>query len=216
MYVPAHFAADDANALIERLVRTRAGLLISVAADGAPFATHVPMLWDKSRQTLTGHVARANPHHTLTPNGRALVVLSGAEAYVSPGFYPSKLEHGKTVPTWNYEVAHLSGTIEWFSDAARLEAVVRALSDRHERTRDEAWTIEDAPRPYIDAMLRAIVGVSVTVDKVEAKRKLSQNKNEADYEGVAAGLEHSPHAHDREIAAAMRKLRAVGDEPDGN
>lgn len=216
MYVPAHFAAEDANALIERLARASAGLLITATADGQPIATHLPVLWDAKRTTISGHIARANPHHMLTPAGRALLVLSGAEAYVSPGFYPSKLEHGKTVPTWNYEVVHLSGIIEWFSDSARLEAVVRALSDRHERTRDEAWTIEDAPRPYIDAMLRAIVGVTITVDKIEAKRKLSQNKSEADYNGVASGLEHSPHAHDREIAAAMRKLRAVADDPDGN
>ncbi|GAN00107.1 transcriptional regulator [alpha proteobacterium U9-1i] len=216
MYVSAHFAPEDANALVERLSARHAALLISVGADGAPFGTHLPMIWDKVRQSLTGHIARANPHHTLTPSGRALAVLGGAEAYVSPGFYPSKLEHGKTVPTWNYEVVHLSGTIEWFSDAAGLEAIVRALSDRHERTRDDAWTIEDAPRAYIDAMLRAIVGVTLSVDKIEAKRKLSQNKNEADYDGVASGLERSPHASDREIAAAMRKLRAVADDPDGN
>jgi transcriptional regulator len=216
MYVPTHFATDDADALIERLARTRAGLLITASADGQPIATHLPLIWDKRRQMLTGHIARANPHHTLTPNGRALVVLTGAEAYVSPSYYPSKIEHGKTVPTWNYEVVHLAGALEWFDDAVRLEAAVRALSDRHERTRDEAWTIEDAPRAYIDAMLRGIVGVAISVDKIEAKRKLSQNKSEADYDGVAAGLAASAHAHDREIAAAMRKLRAVSDDPDGN
>src|SRR5690349_5851876 len=122
MYVPEYFAAADADALIERLSRARAGLLITTDAAGAPYGTHLPLVWDPGARTLTGHIARANPHHALT-GGQALVVLSGPETYVSPGLYPSKAEHGRAVPTWNYEAAHLSGEVEWFSDPARLEAV---------------------------------------------------------------------------------------------
>ena len=211
MYVPAHFEAENAEALIARLAPRFAAVLVSVDAKGQPHATHMPILWDSARRTLSGHIARANPQHKLGP-GRALVILSGPEAYVSPSFYPSKAEHGKTVPTWNYEAVHFSGVVEWFDDAGRLEAVVRALSEFHECGRSAPWSIGDAPRPYIDAMLRGIVGVTVTADRVEAKRKLSQNKSAADFAGVVAGL----CAEAPEIAALMRETRAAADDPDGN
>jgi transcriptional regulator len=98
MYVPAHFAAQDADALITKLTRRTAALLVSADVGGQPCATHLPVLWDAKANTLTGHIARANPHWKLGP-GRGLIILSGVDAYVSPGFYPSKAEHGKTVPT---------------------------------------------------------------------------------------------------------------------
>jgi transcriptional regulator len=215
MYVPAHFAADDADALIARLARRWAGVLVTVEADGTPVGTHMPLLWDAERKIATGHIARANPQWKQG-DGRGLIVLSGAEAYVTPAWYPSKAEHGKTVPTWNYEAVHLSGRVEWFDDAKRLEAVVRDLSAVHEDGRAEPWSISDAPRAYIEALLRGIVGVVVHVDRVEAKRKLSQNKSEADFVGVARGLAGSDDAMAREVAELMRRTRAVADDPEGN
>jgi transcriptional regulator len=163
---------------------------------------------------VTGHIARANPQWKLGA-GRGLIVLAGPEAYVSPSFYPSKAEHGKTVPTWNYEAVHLTGPVEWFDDAARLEDVVRRLSVAHEADRAEPWRIEDAPPAYISAMLRGIVGVEMRVEHVEAKRKLSQNKSKADFGGVIAGLGVGDPAA-TEIAALMKAIRAVSDDPDGN
>jgi transcriptional regulator len=215
MYVPHHFHADDADALIARLSRRWAGVLVSVDADGAPVATHLPILWDADKRIATGHIARANPHWKLGA-GRALLVLAGPEAYVTPAWYPSKAEHGKTVPTWNYEAVHLSGRVEWFDDPERLEGVVRDLSALHEQDRAEPWSLEDAPRAYIDALKRGIVGVSLHVERIEAKRKLSQNKSEADFHGVAAGLAASADAMEREVAALMRATRAVADDPEGN
>ena len=215
MYVPEHFAADDADALIARLARRWAGVLITVDADGTPIGTHLPILWDAEKKVATGHIARANPQWKQG-DGRGLIVLSGAEAYVTPSWYPSKREHGKTVPTWNYEAVHLSGRVEWFDDAARLEGVVRDLSALHETGRAAPWAIEDAPRAYIDAMKRGIVGVALHVDRVEAKRKLSQNKSEADFVGVARGLAASGDALSAAVAALMRDARAVSDDPDGN
>jgi transcriptional regulator len=215
MYVPTHFAADNADALIARLSRRWAGVLVSVDGDGAPVATHLPILWDAERRIATGHIARANPHWKLG-DGKALLVLAGPEAYVTPAWYPSKAEHGKTVPTWNYEAVHLSGRAEWFDDAARLEAVVHDLSALHEEGRDAPWSISDAPRAYIEALLRGIVGVSLHVERIDAKRKLSQNKSEADFRGVAEGLAVSDDAMAHEVAALMRATRAVSDDPDGN
>ncbi|MEQ1708044.1 MAG: FMN-binding negative transcriptional regulator [Terricaulis sp.] len=204
MYIPEHFAASDADALITRLSRRSAGLLVSVSAEGNPIGTHLPILWDGEKKIVTGHIARANPHHKLGP-GRGLIALSGAEAYVSPSFYPSKAEHGKAVPTWNYEAVHLSGAVAWFDEPARLEAVVRELSQRHESARAEPWSIDAAPRPYIQKLLGAIVGVEMRVDRIEAKRKLSQNKGAADFGGVVAGLSVDDDAMAREIADQMRE-----------
>lgn len=215
MYVPEHFAATDADALIAKLARRFAGILVSVDAEGQPVATHMPVLWDVEKRIATGHIARANPQWKLGA-GRGLIVLSGPEAYVSPSYYPSKAEHGKTVPTWNYEAVHLGGAIEWFDDAARLEAVVRDLSAFHENDRAEPWSISDAPRAYIDALLRGIVGVEMRVERVEAKRKLSQNKSLGDFGGVIVGLEDAGGADAAEVASLMRATRAMSDDPDGN
>ncbi|MEQ1617985.1 MAG: FMN-binding negative transcriptional regulator [Terricaulis sp.] len=202
MYTPEHFAADDSEALIVRLSRRWTGVLVTVAPDGTPVATHLPILWDAERKIAVGHIARANPHWKLGP-GRGLIVLSGAGAYVSPNWYPSKAEHGKAVPTWNYEAVHLSGRVDWFDDPARLESVVRGLSDLHEAGQAKPWQVEDAPRAYIGAMLRGIVGVELHAEHIEAKRKLSQNKNAADFAGVVAGLSASDDPGAREMAVLM-------------
>jgi len=215
VYVPAHFAAEDADALIRRLARARAGVLVTIDETGAPVGTHMPILWDAEKKIATGHIARANPQWKQG-GGQGLIVLSGAEAYVTPAWYPSKAEHGKTVPTWNYEAVHIAGRVEWFDDAARLEAVVRDLSHVHEHDRAEPWAIGDAPRAYIEALLRGIVGVTLHATRIEAKRKLSQNKSEADFVGVMRGLAASGDAAQAEVAALMRAERVVAADPEGN
>jgi len=215
MYVPEHFATDGADALIQRLARRWAGVLVTMDADGTPTATHVPIVWDSERKVARGHIARANPHWKQG-GGRGLIVLGGPEAYVTPTWYPSKAEHGKTVPTWNYEAVHLSGVVKWFDDAAGLEAMLCDLSAFHEHDRAAPWSIAEAPRDYIDALKRGIVGVTLTADRIEAKRKLSQNKSEADFNGVAQGLAESGDPLAQEVAALMRGTRALSDEPEGS
>lgn len=215
MYVPAHFAVDDADALIARLARRWAGVLITMGEDGAPIGTHMPILWDAQRRVATGHMARANPQWKLGA-GKGLIVLNGPEAYVTPSWYPSKAEHGKAVPTWNYEAVHITGRVEWFEDSERMEAMLNNLSTFYEHDRVEPWSMDDAPRPYIDALMRGIVGVELHAERIEAKRKLSQNKTGADFNGVADGLAESDDAMAQEIAHLMRQTRAIADDPDGN
>jgi transcriptional regulator len=215
VYVPHHFATDEVDALIARLARRWAGVLITMGEDGAPVGTHMPILWDASSRIATGHIARANPQWKQGAD-KGLIVLSGPEAYVTPAWYPSKAEHGKTVPTWNYEAVHITGQVEWFDGPERLEAIVGELSAFHENGSPEPWKISDAPRPYIDALLRGIVGVELTAERVEAKRKLSQNKSEADFAGVAAGMAASDEPMAHEVAALMRATRAGAGDPDGN
>ncbi len=163
-------------------------------------ATQLPFYLEGDR--LIGHVARANPHWRSAPC-EALVVMAGAEAYISPNWYPSKAAHGRAVPTWNYATLHVRGTLTRFDDAARLEEVVSRLSARFEGSQAKPWTIGEAPRDYIDRLLAGIVGVELAITSVEGKRKLSQDRSAADIAGVADGLNATGDARDAAVAEIM-------------
>ena len=165
-------------------------------------ATHLPFYLEGDR--LIGHVARANAQWESAPCA-GLVVMAGAEAYVSPNWYPSKAAHGRAVPTWNYTTLQVRGTLTAFHDRARLEEVVGRLSARFEGAQDKPWTIAEAPRDYIEKLLGAIVGVELAITSVEGKRKLSQDKTPGDVAGVIAGLEGVDDARDAAVAVAMRE-----------
>ncbi|MDZ4775849.1 MAG: FMN-binding negative transcriptional regulator [Alphaproteobacteria bacterium] len=164
--------------------------------------THLPFYLDGDR--LIGHVARSNAHWKSAPCD-ALVICAGVEAYVSPNWYPSKHATGRAVPTWNYESLQVRGRLITFDDTAQLETAVTRLSDMHEAAQARPWTLAEAPRDYLETLLRGIVGVAIAIESVEAKRKLSQDKPEADHAGVVAGLSASDDARDRAVAGAMRK-----------
>ena len=167
-------------------------------------ASHLPLLLNPNEGpngTLYGHLAKANPQWRDLQNGSdALVIFAGAEAYISPSFYPAKAEHGKVVPTWNYIAVHAYGKAEVFTDAERLLAVVSALTDRHENGRARPWAVSDAPADYIDGMLKAIVGFALPMDRLIGKRKLSQNRSSADIAGVRDGLAASADVRDQTLA----------------
>lgn len=147
MYVPNHFAADEANALIARLARRWAGVLVSVDASGTPVATHLPILWDAEKRAVSGHIARANPHWNLG-EGRGLLVLNGPEAYVTPSWYPSKAEHGKTVPTWNYEAVHFNGRVESTIQRGSKHCFATSQPSTNVTARSRGrWTMRRAPTP---------------------------------------------------------------------
>ncbi|EJM05510.1 transcriptional regulator [Pseudomonas sp. GM102] len=207
MYTPSNFAIDDLNELHQQILGTRLGVLVTHGEQGLQ-ASHLPLLLNVdhgTHGTLYGHFAKANPQWKELQNGaEALVIFAGADAYVSPGFYPSKAEHGKVVPTWNYVAVHAYGTAEVFTDADRLRNLVSALTDRHEAGRINPWKVADAPTDYIDGMLKAIVGFALPIQRLEGKRKLSQNRNAADIAGVREGLAASPDVHDQALAHLMR------------
>src|SRR6185503_7756503 len=148
-------------------------------------ANHLPMLLEGN--VLRGHVARANPVWKKG-DGDALAVFLGPHAYISPNWYPSKAETGKAVPTWNYIAVHARGRMRWIDDAEWLRAHVGQLSATHEAGRDVPWMISDAPAGYIDSMLRGIVGFELSIQMLEGKWKLSQNRDEADRAGTREGL----------------------------
>ncbi|MGE8065759.1 FMN-binding negative transcriptional regulator [Pseudomonas sp. NPDC089569] len=207
MYTPKAFAIDDLAQLHELILATRLAILVTHGEHGLQ-ASHVPVLLHREQGpngTLYGHLAKANPQwKDLRDGAEALLIFSGADAYVSPGFYPSKAEHGKVVPTWNYVAVHAYGRAETFSDGGRLLDIVSTLTDRHESGRDKPWKVDDAPADYIDGMLKAIVGFAIPIDRLEGKRKLSQNRSPADIAGVREGLAASPDVNDQTLAHLMR------------
>lgn len=189
MYIPAHFEVDDETT--GRFLRdTRAADLVTSTDDGL-VATYLPMLFDPDRGakgSMVGHLARNNDQWRRSPRAEALVIVHGPDAYISPSWYASKAEHGRTVPTWNYATAHVYGDLEIHDDAGWLDQHVRRLTARHEGSREQPWQVDDAPASYIAGQLRAIVGVEVVITRIEIKFKLSQNRPQADIDGVVTGL----------------------------
>ena len=203
MYTPRAFALDDLPEIQQLIQHTRLAQLVTVGENGLQ-ASHLPLLLNPDEGpngTLYGHLAKANPQWRELQNGsEALVIFAGAEAYISPAFYPAKAEHGKVVPTWNYIAVHAYGTPAVFSDAERLLKVVTALTDRHESSRAQPWRVSDAPADYIDGMLKAIVGFALPIERLVGKRKLSQNRSAADMAGVRDGLAASADVRDQTLA----------------
>lgn len=138
--------------------------------------------------TLYGHLAKANPQGSAPVEGEALVLFSGADAYITPSWYATKQETGKVVPTWNYETIHAYGVPEFFQDEERLLDLVTQLTEHHEGRIGGEWKVSDAPEDFIRSQLRGIVGFRMVITRLQAKRKMSQNRPLADREGVAAGL----------------------------
>lgn len=209
MYVPKAFAVNEPDELQRMIADSRLALLVTHGERGL-LASHLPVLLvpdEGELGTLYGHFARANPQwRELAAGGEALLVFQGDEAYVSPSFYPSKAEHGKVVPTWNYQAVHAYGRAEVFDERERLLALVSALSERHEQGRERPWAVADAPSEYIEPMLRAIVGFALPIARLEGARKLSQNKSAADFAGVRDGLAASPRDGERRLAEHMGRL----------
>ena len=206
MYRPAAFRQDDLATLHAQIDASGLAVLTSAGELGLQ-ASHLPLLLEPGEGefgTLYGHFARANPHwRDLASGAEALVVFSGPDAYIHPGWYPAKAEHGKVVPTWNYIAVHAWGQAEVFDEPERLLQLVSRLSDRHEQGRAQPWAVDDAPRDYIESMLRAIVGFALPIRRLEGNWKLSQNRSTRDQAGVRAGLATSANPRDHELAAQM-------------
>src|SRR5579863_8292746 len=172
MYLPKHFRADDEQAR-ELLSGIRRADLVSSTSEGL-FATFLPLIYDEhagEHGALLGHVARKNDHWRLGAIGEALVIAHGPDAYITPSWYPSKREHGRVVPTWNYIAVHVAGAARLFDDTPSLIRHLSELTDSHESGFAEPWSVTDAPPDYVANMTRAIVGIEIAVDRIEGKWK---------------------------------------------
>lgn len=205
MYLPRHFASDDL-AVIDALADGYPLATLITLADGGPFASHIPVLCrrEEANVLVEGHWARANPQ--WRHGERALLILHGPDAYVSPGWYPDKASAAR-VPTWNYVVVHLSGTLEIFDDESALGDLVERLSRRFEAGVGGHWAFEPGRRDHA-RQLRGIVGFRLRPDRIEIKRKLNQNHPPANVRGVVEGLETAGGERNRMMAAWMREALA--------
>ncbi len=191
MYVPSQFKEDRPEVIAEAIRRAGLATLVTLGADGL-VASHAPMLLDPEpapHGTLLGHLARANPQWRDAVGGvQALAVFAGPEAYITPSWYPSKREHGRVVPTWNYIAVHAYGDLSFFDDHERLHDVVRRLTARHEAPRASPWAVSDAPERFVELMLKGIIGFRLPIARLDAKWKMGQNRDAADRAGVVSGL----------------------------
>lgn len=206
MYTPTAFRDNDLNSQWQQIEHCRLALLVT-QGDAGLQATHLPLLLRRDEGphgTLYGHLAKGNAQwRELSGSAEVLVIFPGEDAYVSPSFYPSKAEHGKAVPTWNYLAVHAWGRPRLITEAAPLHALLGALTERHESGRPQPWSIDDAPADYIAKMLTAIVGFALPIERLQGKRKLSQNRDAGDIAGVREGLAASPDPQDQRIAQLM-------------
>lgn len=203
MYIPRKFALSDdetAAALAE------AGFALLVTHDEAGMmVTPLPMLYDESRHTLVGHVARPNPHWRAT-GGESVAIFAGPQTYISPSLYATKTETGKVVPTWNYEVLNVYGRLVAHDDPEWVLDLVTMLTNHHESSRPKPWQVTDAPETFTRSQLKAIVGVELVISRVEGKAKMSQNQPERNRTGVVAGLKESSAPTDHVVAERIALL----------
>jgi transcriptional regulator len=188
MYIPAHFNEPNPEILFDLIENNALGTLITHGRSGLD-ANHIPFELDRhlgTHGTLRCHVARNNPvWQDVNTGDSVLVVFRAADAYISPTWYPSKHEFHKQVPTWNYMVAHVHGRITIHDDEAFVRRNVARLTRAHEASQPEPWKMADAPKEYIDTMVKVIVGLEIEITRIEGKSKLSQNKEVRDIHGAA-------------------------------
>jgi Transcriptional regulator len=205
MYVPPAFRETDLPFIHETMRAAGLANLVTSTANGL-VCTPIPMVLDEREGdmgTLYGHVAKANPQWKEPPVGEALAIFMGPDAYVTPSWYAGKSRDGKVVPTWNYVAVHAYGPVEFFEDADRLLDVVTRLTGLHEASRPQPWAVGDAPPDFIQAQLKGIIGVRLPIARIDAKRKMSQNRNAEDRAGVKEGLSRSTDVRDRQAAALI-------------
>ena len=206
MYIPAHFSTKHPE-LIHQIIQAHPlGVLVTMTPEGLD-ANHIPFELDAGRGVLTAHVARANPVWQQCGNGMdALVIFRGEESYISPNWYPSKHEFHRQVPTWNYEVVHVHGRMVVQDTEKFVRGVVGRLTRKHEAIEAKPWKMGDSTPEFIDGMLKAIVGIEISITRMEGKAKLSQNREDRDRLNASDVLARQG---DLELANAMRNAKPI-------
>jgi transcriptional regulator len=209
MYIPKHHEETDLATLLALIKAHPLGTWVTLS-DGELVANHIPFLLHPQRGphgTLACHVARANPvWQKLSATHRSIVTFQGADAYISPSWYPSKQAHGKAVPTWNYAVVHAHGLPHAIEDRDWLLAHVNELTNTNEAGLALPWKVADAPGEYIERMTQMIVGIEIPIDTLVGKWKVSQNRPNDDKLGVVEGLAARGAAQDGAMASLVNRF----------
>lgn len=207
MYVSKYHQWNDQAAIFSLMDAYPLGAWVCAGQEGL-VANHVPFFLDRTRGalgTLIGHVSRANPVWRQQQGDSASVVMfQGPQAYITPGWYPGKAEHGKVVPTWNYAVAHAHGVARVRDDRDWLLDMLNRLVSVHESSQPMPWQVSDAPVDYLDKLLAAIVGIEIPIDRLEGKLKASQDEDWQDRLGTVNGLQQMPGEQARQMADLVR------------
>ena len=205
MYLPKHFAVED-QALLAQLISEYPLATLIGNLEGHLEVNHLPLMLSADKTKLYGHIARVNPLIKIanSSNTNVTAVFNGPNAYVTPAWYPSKKETGKVVPTWNYAVVHIEGTIKLIEDPQWLRGHVAQMTNIHEPTYQSDWKLDDAPEDYVQMMLRAIVGIEIEIQSMVGKFKLSQNRPAEDYDAVVGELKQSPQEMLHEMLKYMK------------
>lgn len=208
MYNPPEFAEHRLDVLHAFIREHPLAALVSCGFEGLD-ATHVPVVLHSEigpQGLLRCHMARANPQwKTLQSSRSVLAILRGPDHYITPSWYPSTKEHGKVVPTWNYVAVHVWGRAQLFEDEPALIRHVKELTRQNEAHFERPWEPDDAPREFVSAMVKAIVGIEIAIDRIEGKWKASQNRSPADREGVVEGLQNLNTAQSLEMAEIVKQ-----------
>ena len=209
MYIPAEFEVTQVEELHQLIQNYPLGILFTHGRSGLD-ANHLPFELQVDHTELGilhAHVSRHNLVWQDVNNGdEVMVVFRAGDAYISPQWYPSKQEHHQQVPTWNYRVVHAYGRVTIRDDERYVRGVVARLTRTHEATQAEPWKMSDAPKDYLEPMLKAIVGIEIEITRLQGKLKLGQNKDQRDVLGVANALKETGQV---EIADAMHLIAAA-------
>lgn len=207
MHIPKQFKQENDTELLELMREYPFATLITHSTSGIE-ANHLPisLSWQEDKLYLHAHIAKVNSlWQSVAESSEVLVVFNGPNGYISPNHYPTKQQTGKAVPTWNYVAVHVKGSISFIHDAAWIYQALESLTDEHESELDNPWAMSDAPAPYIDKMLPAIVGIEIAVTSITGQWKLSQNQPTVNQIGVVEGLSASDKQNDKTVAAMVRK-----------
>ena len=202
MYIPKHFQPSD-KAAQEFLSQIESGHLVSNTEKGL-VSTLLPLIYDQETNSLLGHVAKLNIQASLPTNQEALVISMLNETYISPNWYASKEEHHKVVPTWDYMMVHAYGQLVIHDEPEWILNQVTRLTNHFEANQPKPWNVDQAPTDYVDGQIRAIVGIELEINRIEASFKMSQNKSKADLDGVIAGLQKAGKVSISEAINALR------------
>lgn len=213
MYSPPTFHIDQDDE-VTAFIQAHPFAMLAVNGPDGPCLAHVPVLLQAEKHgaySIIAHVARANPFWQVAADGPVSCVAAfrGADGYIRPGYYPSKAETGRVVPTWNYEAAEARGQMTVETDPGRMDRFLEPITQMMELGRPQPWAMSDAPEDYLDRMRRAVVGVWIEVSALSGTRKLSQNKDAVERDAVVAALAS-------EADPAARRLAEVMSEPAGD